>query len=219
MDKTHLSAQAGKPKANKIANQNNVVEALKDIGQGVTDSFKNDLLKGTSEDFFKQMFSSSQEPAKKTFSQDFAPGESLEFKNMFSGKSAEESKLKNQLVFERRLAQEERSLVEKRSNELRLQLQALMQEILALAKTTQNIGHDVEVAAMLAPASPGIYHLVFFEKLLGFIKSFRKKIENAHLWFASTNKRAEKKNYWATYKKKGSSFLLSPDHYLQRSAG
>jgi hypothetical protein len=94
-----------------------------------------------------------------------------------------------------------------------------MQEVYELAKTTQGLGEQVEVATMQAPANPGVYHVIFFEKLLEFVKSFRKKIENASLWLHSSNKRAEKKNYWTMYKKKGSSFLLAPDHYLQRSAG
>jgi len=54
---------------------------------------------------------------------------------------------------------------------------------------------------------------------LEFMKSFRKKIEDAQIWLHASNKRAEKKNFWSTYKKHGSKFLLSPDHYLQRSAG
>ena len=117
------------------------------------------------------------------------------------------------------MAAEEKRRVEEKGNELRLKLHALMQEIYNLAKTTQGLGEQVEVAAMQAPANPGVYHVIFFEKLLEFIKSFRKKIEDAGIWLQAANKRSEKKNYWAMYKKKGSSFLLAPDHYLQRSAG
>jgi nicotinamide mononucleotide adenylyltransferase len=51
------------------------------------------------------------------------------------------------------------------------------------------------------------------------LKSSRQKIDQASVWMGSANKRAEKKNYWSMFKKKGSSFLLSPDHYSQRSAG
>jgi hypothetical protein len=69
------------------------------------------------------------------------------------------------------------------------------------------------------PNNPGIYHVIFFEKILEFLKSFRQKIDQASVWLGSANKRAEKKNYWSMFKKKGSSFLLSPDHYSQRSAG
>lgn len=205
-----------KPKNIKDIRRQNVLESLKDIGGGSTRSLKTDLLKGTSEEFFRQFMGQKLE---KKFSGEIIPGETLELNEVFSGKFAENKKLQAQIVLERRLSEEERIRIEQRSNELKIQLHALMQEVYALAQTTQNIGEEVEVASMQAPVNPGIYHLVFFEKLLDFMRSFRKKIENASLWLHSSNKRAEKKNYWAMYKKKGSSFLLAPDHYLQRSAG
>jgi len=205
-----------KPKNIKDIRRQNVLESLKDIGGGSARSLKTDLLKGTSEEFFRQFMGQKLE---KKFSGEIIPGETLELNEVFSGKFAENKKLQAQIVLERRLSEEERIRMEQRSNELKIQLHALMQEVYALAQTTQNIGEEVEVASMQAPVNPGIYHLVFFEKLLDFMRSFRKKIENASLWLHSSNKRAEKKNYWAMYKKKGSSFLLAPDHYLQRSAG
>ena len=108
---------------------------------------------------------------------------------------------------------------ERKSNELKLQLKAIMEEVLALAATTSNLDEETKIAALQAPVNPGVYHVIFFEKLLEFIKSFRRKIEDASVWLSAVNKRAQKKNYWTMYKKKGSSFLLAPDHYLQRSAG
>lgn len=196
--------------------QANVLETLKDIGIGTTKSLKKDLLGGASEDFFNQLFGPR---INKKYSGEVVPGESLEIKDVYSGKAEENQKLRAQLVLERKLHDEEKGRIEKRTNELRLQLKAIMGEVLTLAKTTQNLGDEVEIAAMQAPASPGVYHVVFFEKLLEFIQSFRRKIEDASVWLHASNKKAEKKNYWSMYKKKGSSFLLSPDHYLQRSAG
>lgn len=199
MDKTQ------KTKAQKITRQRNVLESLRDFGAGA------------SKDLLNQVFGNL--PLEKKYSGDINPGESLEFKELFSGQYEEKIKLQRQLALERRLTEEEKIHAAKKTNELKVQLQALLQEVLTLAKTTQGLGEQVEVAAMQAPAQPGIYHLVFFEKLLEFIQSFRKKIENASVWLNAVNKRAEKKNYWAMYKKKGASFLLAPDHYLQRSAG
>ena len=103
--------------------------------------------------------------------------------------------------------------------ELRINLQAITIEIAKLAASTGNLATQAEIAMVEVPVNPGVYHVVFFEKVLEFLQSFRKKIDLAATWLQSSNKRAEKKNYWSMYKKKGSSFLLSPDHYLQRSAG
>lgn len=200
MDKTQ------KTKLQASARRASILESLKDIGQNASDSLIKDLLMGRS-------------PFERKASGEILPGESLEIKDLISGKHEENLKLKKQLALERKLAEEEKERSSRKSNQLKVQLQALMQEVLSLAKTTQGLGEEVEVAAMQAPAQPGVYHLIFFEKLLEFISSFRKKIENASVWLQTSNKRAEKKNYWTMYKKKGASFLLSPDHYLSRSAG
>lgn len=195
----------------------NVLEALRDIGSNTANVLKNDVVSETSKNILAQMF--GQTPKETKFSAEINPGESLDFKDMYSGKHEENLRLKQQLVLERNLAGEEKARSTQKTNELRVQLQALMQELLTLAKSTQGLGEEVEVATMQAPAQPGIYHLIFFEKLLDFVKSFRRKIDSASVWLQSSNKRAEKKNFWAMYKKKGSSFLLSPDHYLSRAAG
>lgn len=203
----------------KIQNQvrrTNVLESLKDLGGGVTNSVKEDLFKGISTDFLDQILGKNQN--KKT-SGEIRPGESLEFNELLSGEHEENQKLRQQIALERKLAQEDKDMSVQKSNELRVQLQALMQEVLSLAKSTQNLGETVEVAVMQAPAQPGIYHIIFFEKLLSFIQNFRAKIDSAGVWLTTCNKRAQKKNYWAMYKQKGSSFLLSPEHYSQRSAG
>ena len=193
-----------KGKQQKNLRQANVLESLKDVGEGASRDFISELLGTRSE---------------KKYSGDITPGETLQVSEVFSGRREEPQKLQAKIALERNLAAEEKRRVEEKGNELRLNLHALMQEIYNLAKTTQGLGEQVEVAAMQAPANPGVYHVIFFEKLLEFIKSFRKKIEDAGIWLQAANKRSEKKNYWAMYKKKGSSFLLAPDHYLQRSAG
>jgi hypothetical protein len=208
-----------KAKTIKVARSANVLESLKDVGGAVTKSVTQDLLKGTSEEFLRQLFGPTA-PAQK-HSGEIMPGESVDFKDIYSGQVEENRKLKRQISFERNLSQEENRLVENKSNELRVQLQALMQEVAALARTTSGLSKEVQVASIQAPANPGIYHVIFFEKLLEFVRSFRKKVEHSEVWLASSNKRAGKKNYWSTYKGKGGggSFLLSPDSYLQRSAG
>lgn len=205
-----------KVKSQKNIRRVNVLESLKDMGDGAGKALKDDLLSKSSEEFFRQLFGKREE---KKYSGEMTPGESLDLEEIYSGRREENLKLRQQISLERNLAREEKTLVERQMGNLRLQLQALIQEVYQLAQATQNIGEQVEVASMQAPANPGVYHLVFFEKLLEFIQSFRKKIEDASVWLESTNKRAEKKNFWATFKKSGTKFFLSPEHYLQRSAG
>jgi len=205
-----------KGKGQKIITQRNVLESLKDLGTGTAKTVKRDLLEASGEDFFRQLLGTK---AEKKYTGEITPGEALELNEVYSGKRQENEKLRGQIELERRLREEEKSRIQEKGNELKIQLHALMQEVYELAKTTQGLGHEVEVASMQAPVNPGVYHVIFFEKLLEFMKSFRKKIEDAQIWLHASNKRAEKKNFWSIYKKHGSKFLLSPDHYLQRSAG
>jgi hypothetical protein len=210
MDKTQ------KQKVLTNIRRKNVLEAIKDIGDSTGDSIKRDLLKDSSRDIINQLLGNF-EP--KHRSGDLSLGQEIEMNDIYSGKIHEKDNQIKQLSLENRLIKEEKQTVETKSNEVKLHLHALMQEVFNLAKTTQNLGEEIEVATMIAPANPGEYHIVFFEKLISYIKDFRKKIEDSVNWLGSSNKRADKKNYWSMYKKKGSSFLLAPDHYLQRSVG
>jgi len=212
MDKTQ------KVKSAKFAKRVNVLESLKDVGNTAQKSIQEDLLRGTSEEFFKQLFGKREE---KKYSGEIIPGEALELNEVYSGQREENEKLRKQISLEKNLSNEQKTQSEKEINELRIQLHALMQEVGELAKVTQNIGQDIEVASMQAPANPGVYHLIFFEKLLDFIKTFRRKIENAEVWLQASNNRAEKRNFWGTFKSKkgGTKFLLSQEHYVARSTG
>lgn len=109
--------------------------------------------------------------------------------------------------------------MERKTNELRMQLEVLTNEVVSLAIQTQDLAQETRIAAIQAPVNPGIYHVLFFEKLISFIRSFRKKIEEASVWLQASNKRAQKKGWVANYKKGGAKYLLSSEHYLSRSAG
>jgi hypothetical protein len=199
----------------KITRQN-VLESLKDLGTGTVNQ-TGDLLKSTSEDFFKELLGMSRPQVKR--SGELSAGSSIQMGEVMSGEEEENKKLRAQISLERQLSADAQRLSQEKSQELRVQLQALTSEVAKVAQSTGNLAEATQVAMIQAPANPGVYHIIFFEKVLEFLQSFRKRIDEASVWLGSSNKRAEKKNYWSMYKKKGSSFLLSPDHYLQRSAG
>ncbi len=215
-DKQNQNSSSGNSRRKNRTKQSNFLESLRELGDSTASSIKNDLLAETSKDFARQMFG-IQPPQHHTG--EIEPGSSVEINDVFSGEAETKKKLNKQLAFERRLRQEEKELLEKKSNDLRLELQALIEEVTMLSQTTQGLTEEVQIAAMQAPVEPGVYHVIFFQKLLEFLKSYRQKVEEAAVWLHTSNKRAQKKNYWAKYKKHGSKFLLSPEHYLTRSAG
>jgi hypothetical protein len=205
-----------KKKTQALITKQNVLESLKDLGTAASGQTA-DLLKTTSEDFFKELVGIKPQEVKK--SGEIEAGGEIILSEVLSGKEEENKKLRAQISLERQLSMDEKRLSREKSDQLRVQLQALMSEVAKVSASTQVLAEETKIAMIEAPAQPGIYHIVFFQKVLEFLVSFRKKIEEAGVWLSASNKRAEKKNYWSMYKKKGSSFLLSPDHYLQRSAG
>lgn len=210
-----MSSQ-GKKNQNKGQKVPNVVETFKDLGSSTADSLKEDLFSKMPQDFMDQLFG-PQTPG--SYSGELTPGAPVEFNDRFRKKTFEENKMRMQFAFERKLLQEEKGLIQKRTNELKMQLKVLTDEVLMLAKSTQTLSREVQIAAMQVSSEPGVYHVFFFERIVEFVRSFRGKVDDATLWMGAANKRAEKKNYWSKYKKHGSKFLLSADHYLTRSAG
>lgn len=205
-----------KRKNQTIINRRNVLESLKDLGTGTSVQTK-DFLKNTSEDFIRELLGLTSSKVKR--SGELSIGQTVQMGDILSGREEQIGEVKRQATFERRILNEERKTSQEKSESLRVELQAIMQEVQKVAASMENLAVATEASIVSAPVEPGVYHIHFFESILEFLQSFRKRIDLATTWLTATNKRAEKKNYWSTYKKKGSSFLLSPDHYLSRSAG
>lgn len=196
----------------------NLLEALRDIGGDSFDTLKRDVFEGIPRDFTRELL--GWEKPKPKITGDLFAGQTLRFEQALVEEKEENKKLRAQLAQEQRLRGEEKSFMTRKSHELRTELHALVSEVGQLAKTTDGLSQKVEIAVEQAPANPGIYHIIFFQKLRSFIASFRKKIQNASLWMESYNGRAaKKKGYWGQVAKSGAKRLLSPEDYNQRSAG
>ncbi len=196
----------------------NPLEALKDIGANTAKQMREEIAQFP-QDFIDSLLGGT--PTSQNHSGEIVPGEAMEMNEVISGKYEEQVVVKQQIAFERRLLDEEKSQTEKKTNELKIQLKMIQEELVAIAQNTQTLAKETEIAAYQQTVNPGVYHVIFFEKLLEFIKSFRKKINEANVWLASANKRAGKKakGWVANYNQHGAKYLLSGEHYNQRSAG
>lgn len=206
----------GKPSKHKTIRQSNPLESLKDIGGSVRQSIQKDLIANAPQDFVDQLFGIE---TPNNFSGEIGVGETVEIQSIIARVDNNKVDIRKRSLFERRIRENEKTRVERKTNELRIQLKVLMNEMSLLAESTQELAEETKIAVMQAPVEPGAYHLVFFEKIFEFIKSFRKKINEASVWLHYSNGRAQKKGYWASYKKHGAKFLLSGEHYISRSAG
>lgn len=147
------------------------------------------------------------------------PGQSVNVSETLSQKQEENKSLENKVFEQNNLINEIQSESHKKLNELRVRLQALMSEAAKMANSAANLSEQTKVAVFQKPAEVSEYQIAFVQNLIEYIQTFRKKVDSAVNWMAESNKRAQKKNYWAKYKKHGASMLLSSESYNSRSAG
>ncbi len=200
----------------KQISQSNILEALKDLGGGVGKTLINDVAKETGSEFMRQLLGLRARPK---ISGEIQRGENLIVGDAMSGKKEVQDKQLKQVRFEKRILEEEKAVIEKKNNELKLRLHAIAQEIQSVVLSTPKLARQVEVASLTATNAPGIYHVMFLEKILEFLRSFKENIESASAWLGATNKRANKKNFWNQYKVQKGTALLNPETYNSRSAG
>lgn len=193
-----------------------VLETMREIGSATGNSLKNELLSPIPESIGNQLWGGI---TKKSFSGEIMAGETLEMREVYTGKREIVEQANQRLVVERTLFREEQVLVSRRTAELRIQIEAIQQELLKVAKATPKLSREIKIASLQVSADSSEYERKFLEHLFESIKSYRKKIQNASVWLETSNRRAAKKNSWAAkYKKHGAKYLLSSEHYLTRSA-
>jgi len=197
-----------KSSSSKKTNKANPLEIVRD--------FSNEIIKPISQEAISQIF------GEKTahFKGEIYPGESLEISEVMSGRREQkENEQKSQILFNK-LEKEERSLIEKRTGELKIEIQAIHKEIVEVAREMPQLERQVQIAAFQTPTSFGIADLFFLQSILKKIRDFRTHIHDARVWLEAANQRSAKKNRWGSnYKKSGAKYLLSGEHYLTRSAG
>jgi hypothetical protein len=219
MSNTQVTNKKSQQKQHSQTISPNPLEALKDIGNATVDQMKQEIM-NFPQNFVDGILGGATQPQPNR-SGEIVLGDSMEMTEVFSGQDENQVIMRQQIAFERRLLEEEKSQTEKKSNELKIQLKMIQEELVSIAQNTQELAEETEIAAMQTTVNPGVYHVIFFEKLLEFVKSFRKRINEANVWLHSANKRAGKKakSWVGNYEKHGAKYLLSGEHYAQRSAG
>jgi hypothetical protein len=118
---------------------------------------------------------------------------------------------------------EEKVLFTREQRETQVQVKNLQEELKKLAKATVNLASEAkaaEISAMQEVPAAGKYHVSFLEKFIKLLAELRSKLEESSIWLSAWNKKASKKNqYWGSFKKSGSKFLLSSDRYMSTQAG
>lgn len=186
----------------RLTNSDSFLEALRDLGSGITDSIARDVIQGVPEEAFKQISgrkSGELKPNKPLFLSETRESFSQDFLD---------------------IRRQERLIWSQKEQQTKLQIAAILEELKKLTQTTKNLAKEVEVASQQVPVEPGVYHVSFFEKLRQTLILFRKKIEESVTWLSAFNQKAKKRNfYWAQVRKSGTKFMLSQERYMATQAG
>lgn len=178
------------------------LEAFKDIGKNALKTAKDEVIVNP---FTKPSNSTDKD----------------NFQDIYKKEVELEEKYRKQVQWQKEIVQRQEQIIYQRQDrEVKLQVQALQEEIKQLARASVQLSKEVEIASFSLPPQAGSYHINFFERLRNLIKELRNKIQESSYWLAEWNKKAQKRNYyWKQVKKSGSMFMLSSDRQVATQTG
>lgn len=96
---------------------------LENLGDTL-DTLNREFLSPFPQEISRQVFNK-----RRLFSGEIVAGEHLEMQEVYSGKREETETLRMQLTYERRLREEEKTLIENRTAELKIQIHAIHEDV------------------------------------------------------------------------------------------
>lgn len=104
------------------------------------------------------------------------------------------------------------------------QIEGKMEDILVELKRLTDASEELkvefrEVSIEQRMVNPGKYHLNFFEWILSTIRLARMKIEDSGAWLSAFQNKKSKRQYWAMFKKHGTTFGLSNERVVATQTG
>lgn len=205
-------------------NNANHLEVVKDITSDIGRSLKEDLIAPTVKDILSESAELFGLKPRKKISGTLSPNETLDLTVLEAQKEEirfEERPMRAEQTF-RTLP--ENFLYQQKERAMEQEVEALLEEIKKEIKRFDEATRKLEnetakVVVEEIPPNPGIYHINFFEWLLGILKNLRQKIEDAGAWLSVIQSKKTKKGYWAKFKKHGTSFGLAPDRLVATQTG
>lgn len=203
----------------------NPVENWKDVPAGVAQSLVNDVGKAGVSDLWNQLLGAGDYEKQPSLQQtgELHEGKELSLQTIAKKQEAKVPQIpdielgldyrRNVLYGERKIAQENTQVIQVKIQEIVVELKRLT----ATSKILQAEFKEITVEQRIE--EPGKYHLSFFEWMLSVVRSARLKVEDAGSWLAATYAKKAKRNYWAMFKKHGTTFGLSGERVVATQTG
>lgn len=122
--------------------------------------------------------------------------------------------------YKREILHGERKIQQRQNQEISTKIQEIIVELKRLTATSKVLQVEFkEVATEQRITKPGKYHQTFFEWMLSVIRQARIKVEDSGAWLAVAKSKQQKRQYWAMFKKHGTSFGLSNERVVATQTG
>jgi hypothetical protein len=107
------------------------------------------------------------------------------------------------------------------NTELEQKVQEIVNELQRLVDSSSTLiqAEYQDIAVMQAPSEVGKYHVNFFDWMLSVIQNARMKVEDSGAWLTAMQSKKGKKNYWAMFKKHGTTFGMSNERQVSTQTG
>jgi len=205
-------------KKQQYPNYNNI-ETYKSIGSAITQSLGNDLIKGGTNDVKEQLFGIG-------LTGDLMEGEDLILKPSIKDDVTPQENNRPKLDIEpgidygRELLHGYRKIAQENTQEISKKIQEIIVELKRLTVSSKELQIEFkEVAIEQRVVNPGKYHASFFEWVLSAIKLARMKVEDSGAWLSVSKSKKAKREYWAMFKKHGTTFGLSNERVVATQTG
>jgi len=203
-------------KKQQFTNDNNI-ETYKSIGSAITQSLGNDLIKGGTNDVKEQLFGIG-------LTGDLVEGEELILSKTNRDKKSEEYvralDIEPGIDYRRELLHGYRKIAKENTQEISKKIQEIIVELKRLTESSKELQVEFkEVAIEQRVVNPGKYHASFFEWVLSAIKLARMKVEDSGAWLSVSKSKKAKREYWAMFKKHGTTFGLSNERVVATQTG
>lgn len=199
----------------------NPIEAVRDIGAGVTSSLVQDVGKGIVTDLWKQMLGTYEDAPSfvEQLSGELQEGQEIDLASLRKEKAkpfAIEPGINYQrelLYAEKKQAVEDRQAIEVKMQEIIIELKRLTQTSKLLEVEFREVTQEQRIPNV------GRYHLSFFEWMLSVVRTARTKVEDAGAWLEAVYAKKRKRGYWTMFRKHGTTFGLSHERVVATQTG
>ncbi|HUQ85384.1 MAG TPA: DUF5660 family protein [Candidatus Limnocylindrales bacterium] len=210
-------------KFKKLTGIKNPLESLSDftgIGHATAKSAKDDILKGSANDFM-EMLGLGLESTDKKGSKHSEPTDIVDFtKSKDSQKSKPESRIEAAIDYHRDIVRSSENISRTELQTMNSKVQQIKMELQALVASSKDLQMTfASVTVEQTTTNIGTYHENFFDWMINMIRDARKKVEDSGSWMNAAKGKGNKKGYWGMFKKHGTSFGLSNERSVATQVG